>query len=214
MKPLLCIEHEPHVPGRRDRQVYVEGVNALEKFPREIVATMDVQVFELDFYEDVELGVLTSPRLTPSDARLCFLRQGQRTWWLDGSSLPIHQVNALADLRIEQGNVLEYLAFFCFFVRGDDGPFFVVDRTDNPFVPPSPKRSEIFENFRQPKIWGQDGNGDWRLSALIYYGDAVFDCPFVVSLSGMIDMLSDFALVPEMGARIAAPLDAEGVLAG
>ena len=87
--------------------------------------TTEVAWRSLPFYEQVVLIRLRDRTWLPENLQIFYLaNQGQLTR-LDGTSPPIHQTNADAPVRINDDNVLDYLRFFCFFVRGEDGPFLV-----------------------------------------------------------------------------------------
>ena len=171
-----------------------------------------IRRFDLPFYTDVTLLELTNARWAGSDTRLCFLDRVGSLEWLDGTSPPIHAINAEADLRITETNVIQYLAFFCFFVRGEQGPFLIFDSLDNRFLPEGTDRSMLESVFRKPSVIGQDYNGDWRVSALVHYADAVFFASFVVYLSGMIEMMEDWPVKAELGHTVEAPLSVTDVL--
>lgn len=207
----------PHLVLEQDGCMAVEGaerqrvlrrVRSLERVEHPSVRSTAISRFDLPFYTDVDLFELKNPRWTNPAARLCFLGRGGSLSWLDGESSPIHAVNAKADLRITETNVLEYLAFFCFFVRGERGPFLIVDRLDNAFIPCGIDRATLEGVFRSPKIFGQDHNGDWRISALVYYADVVFFADFLVQLNGMIEMMDDWPVAEDLGDGVDAPLSA------
>ena len=48
---------------------------------------------------------------------LYLLLHGAETYPLTGASPPLHELNGKAPLRLNEKNVLDYLRFFCFFVR-------------------------------------------------------------------------------------------------
>jgi len=53
---------------------------------------------------------------------------------------------------------------------------------------------------------GQDQNGDWRVSAVVYYSNAIFVADFLVHLSGMIDMVDDVPIAADLDDKVEAPL--------
>ena len=164
------------------------------------------------FYEDVDLIEISTENWSPQHARVYYLLHDGDFYRLNGTSPPIHQVNAKADIVITESTVLDYLAFFCFFVRGDEGPFLIVDHLSNVYLPKIANTAELRSVFRQPAVWGQDENGDWRASALVYYSDALFFADFLIHLTGMIEMKDDQYLIADIGERVDAPLDVDGNL--
>lgn len=171
----------------------------------------EISVFDLPFHPGVPLIELRRPSpgsSTSATARICFLLQGDDLYRLDGASWPIHEANARGNPVINEETVLPYLAFFCFFVRGTEGPFLVMDRWDNGFLPDlGVRRSEIETIFRQPQVWGTDERGNWLASSLVIYADAVFLADFSVQPNGFVEMLDDTTLLADLQARVDAPLD-------
>ena len=73
--------------------------------------------------------------------RLCYARLDDgKLLRLAGRSPPIHELNAAAPIRLTEHNVLDYVRFFGFFVRGEHGPFYVVESADDPLLPDDPGR--------------------------------------------------------------------------
>ena len=173
---------------------------------------VDIQVFDLLFQPSAPLIELRPRPSAARTGRVCFLLQKDRLYWLSGLSVPIHQVNENENPVINEETVLPYLAFFCFFVRGEEGPFLIVDRPASGFLPNIGERSDdVVRIFRTPRIWGQDKNGHWRASALIYYGDGIFLSNFLVRLDGMVEMENDTAILSDLPARVDAPLEFRSV---
>lgn len=171
------------------------------------IDAVDIRVFDLPFHPNVPL-VDICPRSASATGRLCFLIQSGLLYRLNGTSPPIHEVNAKEMPDLNQETVLYYLAFFCFFVRSEDGPFLIVDRLENEFLPDlADKRNEVDMVYRPPRVWGRDKKGNWLISALVYYADAVFVADFSVQPSGMIEMLDDSLVAADLSARVDAPLD-------
>jgi len=169
------------------------------------IADFDVRIFDLPFHPTCPLVEARPNASTSKSGRFCFLLKGDRLYRLDGASLPIHQVNELEQPRINAQTVLSYLAFFCFFVRGEDGAFLNIDRRQGVFLPDLGDRAA--DIFRSPQIWGQDEECRWRVSSLIFYGEAVFFANFLVYPTGMIEMLNDTPVTPDLAMRIDAPLE-------
>lgn len=168
----------------------------------------------LPMYDDVRIFCLTSDRWDEG-LRVCYLTHEDNLFRLNGTSPPIHEVNSKAPIRITEENVLYYLSFFCFFVHGEEGPFYIVHDLEDKLLPkgfaeakserlpdsPSPKQL-----FRRPRLFGQDEKGKWRLSALVHYSNSLFLADFLVHSTGMIDMNNDESLLADLPCRVHAPL--------
>ena len=89
----------------------------------------------LPFYEDVVLIRLRDPSWGNKRLTIYFLTDQGILYRLMGQSPPIHEVNGKAPIQVTEDNVLDYLRFFCYFVRGEEGPFLIVESIDNPDLP-------------------------------------------------------------------------------
>jgi hypothetical protein len=167
----------------------------------------------LPMYEGVRIYALTSPAWEPRLA-VCYLAHGDTLIRLNGTSPGIHGLNAEAPLRLTAENVLYYLSFFCFFVRGEQGPFYLVHGLDDDLLPPG-FADATSENaggrspgqlFRRPRLHGTDEKGSWRVSGLVHYSNAVFMVHFLVQPTGMVEMLDDMPLMADLPCRVDAPL--------
>jgi hypothetical protein len=171
------------------------------------IDAVDICVYDLPFHPNVPL-IDICPRSASARGRLCFLIQSGSLCRLDGTSPPIHMVNAKEVPAFDEKAVLCYVAFFCFFVRGEDGPFLIVERLENRFLPDlANKSNKIADVYRAPRVWGKDGEGNWLISALVYYADAVFLCDFNVKPGGMIEMLDDAPVAVDLSSRVDALLE-------
>lgn len=126
---------------------------------------------------------------------------------LNGTSLPIHEANRIGGITLTPENVLEYLKFFCFFVRGAEGPFYILEDTDHPildFALDEPTKN-LFDSFaRSATCTGPNENGAYTCDAAIFYGPALFTASFSVEPSGMIEMLDDAPVAVHLPVRIDA----------
>jgi hypothetical protein len=163
----------------------------------------------LPFYEQVVLIRLTDKTWLPDNLSIFYLaNQGQLTR-LDGTSPPIHQTNADAPVRINDDNVLDYLRFFCFFVRGEDGPFLVAESMDTFGMPRNiddASRKAIEGTIRGASFEGKNAEGFWLCDAIVFYSNALFFSNFSVQPSGMIEMTDDDPLLQDMPVRVDAPI--------
>lgn len=175
-------------------------------------STTTARRFLLPFYSDCHLVELQDPSWRPQGVRACYLEHQGELTRLNGDSKPIHRANARYGLDLTEATAPQYLSFFCFFIHSDEGPFLIVDRLNNSFLPQDPQtRATLSENFRPVENFGRGEHGGWRLSGLIYYGFALFYADFLLATGGMIEMVDDVPAGPPLTARIDAPLTLESV---
>lgn len=127
---------------------------------------------------------------------------------LNGTSPPIHELNAKLPLRIDASNVADYLKFFCFFVRGEEGPFFIFDHLNLADMSEDVTEEDaklIADHVRPSWLIGEREKG-FDIAAPVYYSDALFAAYFYVQRSGMIEMKDDFPLVVDLPGRIHRPI--------
>lgn len=202
--PFLCLEKDDVARAANEDEIAILHKDWNEEWGD--LASLRVRIFDLPFYPDVQLAELRPT--TPSAAgSLCFLLTDTQRHWLDTTSPPIHRVNGQSNLALDEKTVLEYLAFFCFFVRGDKGPFLVVDRLENSYLPGMGERAgEVADSFRPLRVWGRNEQGNWFVSGMVYYADALFVADFVVKPEGMIEMSEDWSLLQDLPGHVDAPL--------
>ena len=185
-----------------DRDLFADGMQGLQR--------------SLPFYPGGRLLQFRHTRWVEQQQRLCFLEVGDKLVWLNGTSPPIHEVNATGALLLDEANVLDYLCFFCFFVRGEEGPFLILDSIDTPFLPkgitdyrmPAGKgpAASFAELFRPPMLHGRDAAGKFRVDAMMYYSNAVFTADMLVQPGGMVEMQDDEPMLADLPSKIDAPL--------
>jgi hypothetical protein len=170
----------------------------------------------LPFYAKHGLYRLRASNGSSDTLGLFLVSDGTTTFHLDGTSPPIHNLNAKAPIQLSEETALSYLAFFCFFVRGEDGPFWVIDNLENRMLPDyllqnDPKHKtasdEIRRLYRPPELFGTDDTGNIRASAMIYYSDAVFVSDFLLFMDGKLEMLDDEPLLSGLPGKVKAQLD-------
>ena len=112
---------------------------------------------------------------------------------LSGESTPIHQLNERGQLTLQSASqVAAYLKFFCAYVWGDEGAFFIVEsgrELDNLMCTPS-----ISPDAIKPVDVKEQREGDkrsWRCTATLRYGTDLFRAEFSVPLDGSVEMDGD-----------------------
>jgi hypothetical protein len=111
---------------------------------------------------------------------------------LDGTSWSIHGHNSLHGVTLsDDADLLAYLRFFCFFIRGAEGPFEIIDvnnlgclKTTNPSGLPS-------VTIETAKILEGAGAEKAEAKATIFFGDKLFAAHFKIPKSGNIAMADD-----------------------
>jgi hypothetical protein len=116
---------------------------------------------------------------------------------LDGTSPPLHALNARMLLLEDDAQTRQYLRFFCGAVHGEAGPFRVVERLDGLMLNPDLDAHAVAQvqaavrSIRR----GRGANAD-VYTATVVYGTALFRARFRVKMRGMVEMLDDEPLLP------------------
>lgn len=163
----------------------------------------------LPFYDRVELLAFIDEGWVNKRLVIYYLHDSGSLFRLNGTSPPLHEVNAKAPIRLSERDVLEYLRFFCFMVRGEEGPFHVLERADDPFLPvemDETTRGVVEEAARPARLEGRNDHGHFLVNAMIFYANAIFAANFAVQPTGMVEMLDDEPRVADLPVRVQAPL--------
>lgn len=188
---------------------FLEQINPIGDKYRVNPETTSVHWCALPFYEQVALIRVKDPAWTPKNLFIYYLTDQGNLYWLNGTSPPIHEVNAKAPIRITDDNVLEYLRFFCFFVRGEEGPFLISENMDDAYVPKDvdEKTKLVIENTVRPASYeGKNEQGHFLCDAVVYYSNALFIANFAVQPGGMIEMLDDEPIAADLPVKVDAPV--------
>ncbi|MCI5060370.1 MAG: hypothetical protein MRY79_04780 [Alphaproteobacteria bacterium] len=188
---------------------FLEQINPIGNKYSVNPATTLVEWRPLPFYDQVALIRVKDPAWTPQNLFIYYLTDQGNLYWLNGTSPPIHDVNAKAPVKITDDNVLEYLRFFCFFVRGDEGPFLIAESMEDTYIPKQldDKTRTVIEGVLRPASFeGKDENGNWLCDGVVYYSNAMFIANFSVQPSGMIEMLDDEPIAADLPVKVDAPV--------
>tara|TARA_R110000868_G_scaffold325832_2_gene586717 strand:+ start:29634 stop:30587 length:954 start_codon:yes stop_codon:yes gene_type:complete len=148
----------------------------------------------LPWFDTVAIIRVCDPGWEDPDLVIYYLAWNGSLFRLNGSSPPIHEVNAKASIKIDSDNVLDYMRFFMFFVRGDDGPFYVAERVDDPLLPMASDdkmKAKIKRAIRPARLERINKDGHYIVKASVIYGNRIFLAVMAVQPSGMIDMTND-----------------------
>ena len=164
---------------------------------------------QLPFYERVVLVRVKDPAWTPANLFIYYLTVDGNLYRLNGTSPPIHEVNALAPIKVTEENVLDYLRFFCFFVRGEEGPFLIAEDIDDPDLPKEmddQTRSVVEGTIRPCSYEGVNEQGYMLCDGVVFYSNALFIANFAVQPSGMIEMLDDEPIAVDLPSKVDVPI--------
>lgn len=187
---------------------FLEQVNPIDGKQACNSATTKVAWRSIPFYPGIALIRVTDPGFIPSKLKVFYLAQEDKLFRLNGESLPIHQVNELAPINLNEDNILDYLRFFCYFVRGEAGPFLISEDINDPCLPKTNAKmtAAIAGVVREANYQGKNEQGDYMCDAIIFYGNALFLSNFQIQQSGMIEMLNDDAMTSELEVEPDLPL--------
>lgn len=154
-----------------------------------------VEQLALPFYKSVDLVRVTHDSIAAGTA-IYFLSDGRRLTRLDGTSPPIHRFNRTHDLRWSSANAANYLWFFTYFVRGEEGPFLIVTskhsgNLPHPFDMKSADRRAVEAAAKPISCTRGTSKFAYECSANLIYSDHVFRARFGLERSGMITMIDD-----------------------
>ncbi len=136
-------------------------------------------------------------------AERAFVLHGpKRTWWLNGDSGPMHEVNDAESLALTESTVGDYVRFFLCFLRADEGAFVLIESADE--IQLQPDAGELGEDQERvldleaarshavPLLMrGTDATGRWLIGVTLAYGSALFAASLVVEADGITEMLDD-----------------------
>lgn len=116
---------------------------------------------------------------------------------LSGISMPIHEHNALHGLDISTiEKCKSYLRFFCFFIRGDMGPFELHESSGALDILTGfdeQKQRSIKSALRPIEVSKtvETKEGSRAFRGCVFYADQLFESDFLIEPQGRIEMLND-----------------------
>ncbi len=188
---------------------FLEQINPIDGKYRVSAESTQVHWRMLPFYETVALIRVKDPNWVNKKLNIYYLTDQGNLYRLNGTSPPIHEVNAKAPIKVTEANVLEYLKFFCFFVRGEEGPFYVAEGMDDPNMPTNmddTTRSVVEGTVRPATYEGKNEQGHYSCEAVVFYSNALFIANFAVQPTGMIEMLDDEPIAADLPVRVEVPV--------
>ena len=187
---------------------FLEQINPIDSKYKVKAESTEVHWRTLPFYETVALIRVKDPNWGNNDLYVYYLTDQGNLFRLNGTSPPIHEVNDKAPIKVTEENVLDYLRFFCFFVRGEEGPFYVAETIEDPNMPEMDDTTRgVIEGIVAPaEFLGVNDKGHSLCKAVVFYSSALFIANFAVQPSGMIEMLDDDPVVPDLPVKINKPV--------
>lgn len=192
-----------------EKKGFLDKVGTIDGRHQTSEDTTEIHWRQLPFYKQVALVRLRDTNWDPSHLNVFYLTHKGELTRLDGTSPPIHQTNAEAPIKLNEDNILDYLRFFCFFVRGEEGPFLVSETMDTYGLPQNMDEgtSKAVEGVLRPATYeGKNGDGHYMCDAIVFYSNALFLANFAIQQSGMIEMLEDDPLVQDLPVKVDAPV--------
>ncbi len=188
---------------------FLEQINPIGGKHKVSPQTSKVHWRNLPFYNGLAMIRVVDSLWPNKKLRIYYLTEQGNLYRLNGTSPPIHEVNGKGFINVTEDNVLEYLRFFCFFVRGEEGPFLISEDVNDPLLPEMDEATKnAFANVLRPASFeGRDEKGNFRCDAVVFYANALFLANFSVQPSGMIEMLDDEPILPDIPVRVDQPVD-------
>ncbi|RLJ17626.1 hypothetical protein DJ030_13750 [bacterium endosymbiont of Escarpia laminata] len=171
---------------------------------RALLQARAVRLTQPSFYPGWQLVEICVPRSEDSLGTFSCLFGELAVIPILGASPPIHELNARGALALEnQRSAADYLRFFCNAVRGDAGPFRIIETEDQlplaqPLAPES--KQELAQHIR-PVTLQRDSGTNWIGTALVQYAYGVFAADFEIQSTGMVEMKDDKPVMELEGIR-------------
>lgn len=146
------------------------------------------------FYPGWQFAEISVSGFNNNSATFSFLVNDQSIIPMLGKSPPIHELNGINGLSIQENtSVATYLRFFSNAIPGGEGPFRIIDSIEQ--IPLTEgftniENQEIAKLIPPAEVTKQD-DSTWRSTQLINYGNALFIANFQINVSGMVEMLDD-----------------------
>ncbi|MEX0313857.1 MAG: hypothetical protein AB3N18_06750 [Allomuricauda sp.] len=187
-----------------EREEILERVNPIDGKYKTNVGTKIMRT-NVSFYNDnVFVLCLTNPDWK-KNLEIYYFWDSGNLFRLNGTSPPIHEVNAKAPIKLDKSNVIDYLRFFCFFVHAENGPFLLfetIDQLEIPLKLMSDKEVEILKDIvYTAKLNNINNKGNFLVTSMVWHYKDVFAARFEIQKSGMIEMLEDETVVENLSQK-------------
>lgn len=165
---------------------------------------IDLRVADLHFYPNLKLFEIILSRELGEDECLAILWDGAGCTMLDGTSPPIHAINAGASARSTLDlssleNAVDYLKFYCAYVYGEEGPFLILESAAE--LGSTLSQKALGEVVTPVEFNGMNDLDDdcyaYLFTAVVSYGGHLFRAQFKVSIVGIVEMTDDYPILTE-----------------
>ena len=137
-----------------------------------------------------------------------FLVNSDEIFYLNGTSPPIYTFNEEYKIQLNKENILDYLRFFCFFVRGEDGPFFIFDHFNKNIFNEqiSVEDLELLSKESHSSFVINEVEDRFECVARVLYGNGLFGAYFSIQPTGMVEMREDIPIHSNLSGQINLPI--------
>ena len=204
------------VTDEQQKSSFLEQITPVDGKYRTSATSTSLAFCPLPWYPTVSLIRVRDRHWLNPRMAVYYLTDQSSLFRLNGTSSPIHEVNQKAPIELTEQNVLGYLRFFCFFVRGDEGPFYILENgSDDALVAASCRGPvaehttslSVIDRFAEPaRYLGKDKDGNFLCEAVIFYSSALFRANFLVKPGGMLEMADDTPLAGDLSFRLDQPI--------
>jgi hypothetical protein len=148
------------------------------------------RVLPLPFWPEwMWIDALVETRTGPATAAFLYGPHGAHA--IDGASALVHDINDSGLLDVSTPELAAaYLRFFCGAVRGDEGPFYLIESRGR-FAELTGRPLPEALLARAAPVTAERSADGWRLDALVQYGAAMFHSRFSLTPGGLIEMVDD-----------------------
>ena len=160
-----------------------------------------VQSKPVPWWEGCELITVQSERWQDKMGAWILCTSTNKLIRLDGTSPPIHSLNAEHGPQLNAELALPYLGFFCTFVHGEDGMFGILNSA-NEAVLPSGWPSEKYADQIKPANLVDENDKEYNVEVTVCYSTALFWAHFKVKSNGQCDMVDDEPIAADVGVKI------------
>ncbi len=190
-------------------QAFAERISPIDGKYRLQEKTSEGFKRKISFYEDVELIALFDKAWSNQRLVIYYLKHESELFRLNGTAPPIHEMNSKVPIKLNENNVLTYTRFFCFFIRGEEGPFYILEDAEDPVISATMDLTtqDVIAGSASPAtLEGQNEQGFWLVDAVVFYSNALFKANYAVQSTGMVEMSDDELIATDLMVEADAPI--------
>jgi tetratricopeptide (TPR) repeat protein len=136
--------------------------------------------------------------------------------WLNGDSTPIHAINDVESLVLTQSNVADYVRFFFYFLRADEGAFILLESRED-ICPDGDVENHTDDasdgigveaaraEARPLRMRGFEATGRWLIDGTVAYGGDLFSTTIAVAPDGTVEMIDEDQIGTLAGLTVRQP---------